>query len=262
MKKKALNVMVTAFCLTLVLTAASACNALSTSVNNNIGDALSSAIDEVHDAIDDYSNFGEAVHLFDMSADLVSHLDINLRANAVRLVSDNDPNIRITYTPPLRGNYNIPQVEGAIVDGRLSVFEESEPNLTTNGGVLRIYVPRNVSFNILDIHTSAGAISIIEGGYLADTITLNAGAGAIAVEDFTAGNISVEAGAGLIAARGINAVSLYMRTATGAITLSNSSVDGQLTARTSVGAINISNVEADFDNADISAGVGTVSINP
>jgi len=259
MKKKIPGIIILAFCLVLVLAATSACYA----VGNAVSDAVTAVIEEVNFAIDDYSNFGEAIHMFDMPADLVSHLDINLRVNAIRLISTNDTNIRIAYTPSLRGNYVVPQVEGAIVDGRLSVTEEPASQLTNiNGGVLRIYVPRNLSLNTLNMSTYAGAISIFEGGYLADTVTLRASAGAISIEDFTAISIIAETTSGLVTARGLNAISLNMQTSAGAIFLSDSSIEGELTATTSVGAINISNVDADFDNANISTSVGIVNINP
>ncbi|MDR2183547.1 MAG: DUF4097 domain-containing protein [Clostridiales bacterium] len=190
-------------------------------------------------------------------------LFVSLANNAVNIQTHADSTIRIEFSPPTTGEYQIPTV-AYDVGGRIEITEPPD-NLVLDRnhrpGILYVYRPQGIAANNMELRTLNGAVRIVGNDHLrASSVEITVVNGMVELRNFNAPNISVRSTNGTISGSGLETRNLTLNAINGIITLRDSQISGDLTARTLNGGITIENVDADMDRADINAVNGVVTV--
>ena len=276
--KKCITKIATICVMTMLVLSFAACGIgrqITDNIVDNITDNITEAVGEVVTTIVqeatamafDEMGGGPAIVLGAGSWDahMSGDLYVRLVNNAISIQTHAEDTVRFEFSPPTTGEYVIPVAE---FNRDLNRHEITEPpsNITLGGdnrpGVLFIFVPMDmVAFTNMELRTTNGAARIIGNGeHLTNVVTISIGNGIVELRDFDADIIIANATNGTISGNGLGTSALEARTTNGVVTLRDSQVSGNLTARTSTGSVTLERVDFDRDRSDLNAGVGILTV--
>ncbi|MCL2353913.1 MAG: DUF4097 domain-containing protein [Defluviitaleaceae bacterium] len=197
----------------------------------------------------------------------VRSIDANITVGRVYVQEHSDDGIRVVFEPPATGRYIRPHVSFNEATGALRVYED-RVNINvfgnTRGGVLTIYLPRNIDNNIENFtaRTTTGRVNVrFDGALATGNVSLTTTTGRIYAEGFEAGSIRLQSTTGVnnmrhlisqgriesttttgrVEGSNLVAASGEFQTTTGRIELEHLDINGNLSARTTTGRIDLTN---------------------
>ncbi|MCL2574585.1 MAG: hypothetical protein FWE34_08565 [Defluviitaleaceae bacterium] len=234
----------------------------------NLADFINTTVSDVVQEVGGFAfsemGGGETVTLGVYSGDF-SGLYVSLANNAVTIHFHVEDMVRVDYSPPITGNYNVPNV-GHDASGRIEITEPLNVTIDSNyrqPGMVDVFLPHGSVMPSADMtlgSTNGGVRVLGSADHLPSTIEISTINGIVEIGNFSAHGVMVTAVNGTISGNHLQANFIDFRTTNGVITLRDSVVFDELTARTINGGVVIENVSADMDRADLNAVNGFVTV--